>query len=83
MNYSDRSREDSWKKLWNMKKQWPSLKTDNKNFYFGEYFSHEVHFFIKKYDSKYFEEVARSFLSSKMEKSFIDMYLLDMDKQIC
>lgn len=74
------SAEDQpWLKLAFVKK-WDSLTVDQKNFYFGEYQSHELNFFIKKHDPTYFEEVVKPFLSSKMEKQFMDLWLLDCDQ---
>lgn len=77
------SSEDSiWNKL-NFIKKWDSLKQEQKNFYFAEYQSNELNFFIKKHDEQYFNAVVRQFLSCKMEKQFFDLYLLDQDHAIC
>jgi hypothetical protein len=62
--------------------QWSSLNKQTKDFYFGEYFSYELSFFIKRRDPSYFEEVVRRFISNRMEKSFVDHYLLDEDKEV-
>lgn len=61
--------------------QWSQLNKQTKDFYFGEYFSYELSFFIKRRDPAYFEEVVRNFIVNRMEKSFVDHYLLDDDKQ--
>lgn len=82
LRYADRSNEDKWKKLWNMMRLWPTLNQDRKNFFFSEYYSHEVNYFIKKRDKAYFDSTVKPFLQSKMEKSFVDLYLLDQDEQI-
>jgi hypothetical protein len=55
------------------------MSMQHKNGYFGEYQCHELNFYIKRQDNVYFESVVRKFLSCKMEKSFFDLYLLDMD----
>jgi superfamily I DNA and RNA helicase len=60
--------------------QWNTLNKQTKDFYFGEYFSYELSFFIKRRDPSYFEKVARRFIANRMEKSFIDHYLIDDDK---
>ena len=60
--------------------QWSSLNKQTKDFYFGEYFSYELSFFIKRRDPAYFAEVVRRFIANRMEKSFVDHYLLDDDE---
>lgn len=70
-----------WKDLEFVKK-WPSQTNKQKNFFFTTYQCHEVNFFIKKHDTKYFDEVVRGFLCQKMEKSLVDLYLLDRDAEI-
>lgn len=35
--------------------QWNTLNKQTKDFYFGEYFSYELSFFIKRRDPSYFE----------------------------
>jgi hypothetical protein len=75
------SEETPWLKLQFVKK-WDTFSTDQKNVYFGEYFSHELNFFIKKHDSAYFDKVVRPFLASKMQKHFVDLWLLDHDEKL-
>lgn len=58
------------------------MSMQHKNGYFGEYQCHELNFYIKRQDNVYFESVVRKFLSCKMEKSFFDLYLLDMDQEL-
>jgi hypothetical protein len=58
------------------------MSIQQKNGLFGEYQCNELNFFIKRHDKVYFESVVRNFLSCKMEKSFFDLYLLDMDLEL-
>ena len=37
---------------------------------------HELNLFLKKRDPQFFESVVKSFLSCKLEKTFVDFYLL-------
>ena len=70
-----------WLKL-SFVQQWNSLNKATKDFYFGEYFSYELSFFIKRRDRDYFENVVRRFIGNRLEKSFVDFYLLDDDKAV-
>ena len=70
-----------WSKL-NFVLQWKSLNKAIKDFYFGEYFCYELSYFIKRRDPEYFESVVRRFIGNRIEKSFVDYYLLDDDKQV-
>jgi len=72
------SGSSEWQKL-SFVLQWNSLNKQTKDFYFGEYFSYELSFFIKRRDPAYFESVVRRFISNRMEKSFVDHYLVDND----
>ena len=48
-----------------------------KNRSLSEFTCYELHFFIKKKDPDYFEKVVRGFIATKMEKNFMDYYLID------
>ena len=52
------------------------LDQEGKNKYYSEYMSHELNLFIKKRDPEYFKTVVLPFLECKMEKQFVDHYLL-------
>jgi hypothetical protein len=60
-------------------KAWSSLTKEKKEYYLSEYFSHEFNYFLKKRDPAFFESTVRHFLTCKMEKTFMDLYLLDED----
>ena len=61
---------------------WSKLSQDDKNKNFTKMVSHELNFFIYCKDKPYFEEIVKPFLVNKMEKSFVDYYLLDMYDKI-
>lgn len=75
MNRSEAS--SRWQSLFSLVKSWPTLTAEKKNSNFGEFYSHELNFFIKKRDPAYFENIAKPFLMKKMEKTFVDKYLCD------
>ena len=62
--------------------RWSSLSAEKKNFYYGEFQCHELNLWLKKNDRAYFDACCRVFLNSKMEKDFLDLYLLDDHAQI-
>ena len=55
---------------------WGSFSKEKKLRKFGEFACHELHFFLFKRDRGFFDEVVLPFISAKMEKSFLDWYLL-------
>lgn len=58
---------------------WPSLSSDRKRELLSKHGCHELHLFLQRRDPEFFEAVVRPHLASKMEKTFIDHYLLDDD----
>ena len=56
---------------------WQKFTLEEKNKYLSIYTSHELHLFIKFKDRKYFDSVLLPHLANKLEKSFMDYYLLD------
>lgn len=56
---------------------WHRLSAKEKASKFSAYGSHELNLFVKLKDRAFFESTVRPFLINKMEKSFIDYYLLD------
>ena len=57
---------------------WASGKLDRegKNKFYSEHMSHELNLFIKKRDPAYFQSTVLPFIACKMEKKFVDHYLL-------
>ena len=58
-------------------RKWPNLSQEEKTRNFTEFTCYELHLFLKHKDPAYFEEVVRPFIACKMEKFFMDHYLLD------
>ena len=54
-----------------------SLSKADKDRYFSGYSCHEFHLFLRKHDPDYFKEVVQPFVATKMEKTFIDYYILE------
>ena len=58
-------------------KGWDRLKKSDKLSKFAGSGCHELNLFLKLKDPDFFEEIVRDFLLNKMEKSFVDLWLLD------
>ena len=58
-------------------KGWDRLKKSDKLSKFAGFGCHEMNLFLKMKDPTFFEEIVRDFLLNKMEKSFMDQWLLD------
>ncbi len=59
--------------------KWPSLSAEQKAKNYSDYTSHEFNLFIKLKDPDFFESAVRPFLTNKIEKTFVDYWLLDYD----
>ena len=58
--------------------KWPGIESEEeKNKLFYKHFSHEFNIFLKLKDPQYFQKIVKPFLECKMEKQFVDYYLLD------
>jgi hypothetical protein len=62
--------------------KWNTLDEQEKHKTFTKMISHELNVFLYFKDPKYFKEVVGPFIRNKMEKTFIDYFLLDDKKQI-
>lgn len=62
--------------------KWNTLDEEEKNKKYSKFCCHEVNLFIYFKDQIYFEQVVRPFLANKMQKDFIDNWLLG-NEQIC
>lgn len=56
--------------------RWHQMSTEEKNKTYSDYLGHELNFFIMKKDPAFFAQTVRPFSQSKMEKEFLDHYLL-------
>jgi len=59
--------------------RWPELSRAQQLELYSRNACHELHFFLHQKDRKFFDEVVRPFLQNKLEKSFLDHWLLDDD----
>ena len=57
--------------------KWVTYSEEEKCKVAFKYFSHEFNFFLKQRDPEFFESTVRPLLQCKMEKTFVDLYLLD------
>lgn len=61
--------------------QWPKTKNEDKCKLFSKHMCHELNLFIYFKDRFFFDSTVKPLLECKMEKTFIDYYLLsDYDK---
>ncbi len=59
--------------------QWPRLTEDEKRAKYSEFACHELSFFIAKKDPEWFKRVVQPYLRNKMDKTFLDHWLLEND----
>lgn len=62
--------------------KWSDYSRDEKNKQYNKYFSHELNIFIYMKDQEYFKSVVKPYLKNKMEKKFIDHYLLGDTEEV-
>jgi hypothetical protein len=60
--------------------KWDQLVDDEKIKTFSKFGSHELNFFIFHRDHDFFNKIVRTYILNKLEKTFIDWYLLATDK---
>lgn len=58
--------------------KWKQMTEEQKNNNYSAKTSHELNLFLYFKDRDYFNKVVRPFIACKLEKTFIDYYLLDM-----
>jgi hypothetical protein len=59
--------------------RWPETPDEQKRALYSEHACHELHFFLRRKDPAFFASVVRPFLENKMDKTFLDEWLLDRD----
>jgi hypothetical protein len=59
--------------------KWKSLKIEHKGKNYSEFCSHEFNVFLKLKDPEFFKNAVRPFIQNKIEKTFIDYWLIDLD----
>ncbi|MCA8976603.1 MAG: hypothetical protein KDC98_17920 [Planctomycetes bacterium] len=58
---------------------WPDLDAAEKRRLYSEHACHELHFFLYQKDRAFFDAVVRPFLGNKLNKTFLDRWLLGDD----
>jgi len=58
---------------------WPTMTRAQKLDTYSENACHELHFFLSRKDPEFFKSVVRPFLRNKLQKTFLDHYLLESD----
>jgi hypothetical protein len=58
---------------------WPKLKPEEKRAKYSKYASHELNFFLHEKDPEFFAQVVKPFIANKLEKTFLDRWLLEED----
>eukprot|EP00347_Sterkiella_histriomuscorum_P016748 403352004 len=74
--------DQSWKDLLPIFMKWSTYSNEEKNKHFNKNFSHELNIFIFLKDRTYFDSVVKPYLKNKMEKQFIDHYLLGNQEEV-
>lgn len=59
--------------------EWPQLTRAQKLEQYSLHACHELHFFLSQKDPEFFRGVVRPFLANKLDKTFLDKWLLEMD----
>lgn len=62
--------------------KWNTFDEEEKHKKYNRYMCHEVNLFLYFKDREYFEKVVKPFIQNKMEKTFIDNYLLG-NEEVC
>ncbi|CDW90653.1 UNKNOWN [Stylonychia lemnae] len=74
--------QDPYKELLPIFIGWPKYSLEDKNKQFNKLFCHELNLFIYFRDQAYFNSIVKPYLSNKMEKTFVDFYLLGQYNKI-
>ena len=56
--------------------RWPELTDEQKREKYAEFACHELNLFLQRKDPAFFEAVVKPFIANKLDKTFLDRYLL-------
>lgn len=59
--------------------EWPGMTREQKLENYSKHACHELHFFLSQKDPEFFGSVVRAFLANKLDKTFMDRWLLGME----
>ena len=65
-----------FKELGEVFMKWKGYTPQEKHKMYYKHLCHELNIYVYHKDKEYFESIVRPFLESKMEKTFVDYYLL-------
>lgn len=68
--------------FWEFLKKWNTLTLEEKHKKYDKYTCHEINIFVYFKDPAYFESCVRPFIQNKIEKTFIDYFLLNDKEQV-
>jgi hypothetical protein len=71
--------QDPWLSQFAFVLRWPLLDDAQKRELYSQYACHELHFFLYRKDPQFFAAVVRPFLADKLDKTFLDHWLLGDD----
>lgn len=60
---------------------WPNHSAEKKRELYSKYASHELHLFLYKHDREFFDQIVKPYLANKLDKTFIDEWLLERELQ--
>ena len=63
-------------------RNWQSLSEDEKMKKYDEYACHEINIFVFFKDRQFFDRIVKNFLKNKIEKTFVDYFLIDDFKNL-
>ena len=58
---------------------WPYLTQTEKQDLYSQFACHELNFFISRRDPNFFSKVIKPYLANKLDKTFLDLWLLEED----
>ncbi len=59
--------------------RWPLLKEEEKERHYSDLACHEMNLFVLAHDKPFFDRVVRPYLANKMQKQFMDDYILGLE----
>ena len=68
--------------IWSFLTTWHTFSIEEKHDRYNKNACHELNLFIYFKDPSYFETYIKDFLKNKLEKTFVDFFLLRIEKQL-
>jgi hypothetical protein len=61
---------------------WPELEQERRQELYSQYACHELNFFLSRRDPEFFTQIVRPHLANKLDKTFLDKWLLGEDLSV-